>query len=309
MPKNIIIYPHVPVFNSNDGGLVVHYELAKVLKEYNQCVKIYASSGICSINPIFNDYYNNDFPIDNETIVIYCEGIQGNPLNAKYVVRWMLSELGQNVPYEHLNTWNKNELVYYFNSEKKLNDNPEKIGSIYKLLSILHLPPQAIQTNFETRINVCYTIRKAHYIHKNGIKYIHPENAFELIYNNHSLYEYIQVFNKFKYFICYDSLSFYIIISALCGCIPIVYPKDGLSKKDWINTTAVSEYCSIKGLDNLYGIAYGIEDIKYAEDTFHLVKEQWNDIIQFNKDRYIKPFLQDITKFEEMQNTIQNNFY
>ena len=88
-------------------------------------------------NSIFMNFYNNDFPIDDNCVVIYCEGTQGNPLNAKNVVRWMLSKLGQNVPYNWVDTWGKNELVYYFNSEKKIQNKPDKLGSIYKMLNVI----------------------------------------------------------------------------------------------------------------------------------------------------------------------------
>ena len=55
------------------------------------------------------------------------------------MIRWMLSELGKNVPYEHVNTWGKNELVYYYNSELKFNNFPERIGTIYKLLTTIYV--------------------------------------------------------------------------------------------------------------------------------------------------------------------------
>jgi hypothetical protein len=34
----------------------------------------------------------------------------------------MLSELGQNISKSNLESWNKNELVYYFNCEKKFDE-------------------------------------------------------------------------------------------------------------------------------------------------------------------------------------------
>ena len=42
-----------------------------------------------------NKYYNNDFNI-TEAIVIYPEIIRNNPLNSKYVVRWIMAPIGLN---------------------------------------------------------------------------------------------------------------------------------------------------------------------------------------------------------------------
>jgi hypothetical protein len=307
--KNLIIYTHMEDFNINDGGTVVQYYLAKILEErFNQNVRIYPSSGKKNIsNSLFTKYYNNDFPIDNDTVVIYCEGTIGNPLNAKYAVRWMLSELGQNVPKEWVDTWGKHELVYYFNSETKFTQYPEKNGNIYKLLSLLYINPSIKKYNYKIRDNYCYTIRKGFGIHKN-ITYIHPNNTFEIT-RQHTQDECIQFFNKYKYFISYDSLTFLSIIAALCGCISILYKKEGMTKKEWIETTAAAEYIKYKKLDNLYGIAYGLEDIKYAEDTLHLVKDQWIDITNYTINNTVKPFIDNINNFEHMINTISNNFY
>jgi len=307
--KNILIYTHMEVFNINDGGTVVQYYLAKILEEsFDQIVRIYSSSGKTDMsNPLFIKYYNYEFPIDENTIVIYCEGTIGNPLNAQYVVRWMLSELGQNAPREWLDTWGKDELVYYFNSELKFNKYPEKIGNTYKLLSLLYIKPDIKQTNYKERDQYCYTIRKGPDIHKNII-HIHPDNSFEITRQN-TQDECIVFFNNYKYFISYDSLTFLIIIAALCGCIPIVYKIEGLSKQEWIQTTAASEYIKSTGLDNLYGIAYGLEDIKYAEDTIHLVKDQWIDITNYLIKKTVMPFINDINNFNNNPNTILNNYY
>lgn len=306
--KNIIIYTHMNNFDFKAGGTVVQYLLAKTLEEYGQNVRIYSSSGIKIRNSIFEKYYKNDFPIDNNCVVIYCEGTQGNPLNAKYVVRWMLSKLGQNVPYDWVNTWNKNELVYYFNSEDKIKNEPNKLGNIYKLLNVIYINPYLTNLNLKNRKGTCFTIRKALETNGKKIMNVHPPNSFEVT-RNHTQIDYIKIFNKYKYFISYDSLTFLSVIAALCGCISIVIKVDGLSKNDWLNTTAVAKYLEISNEKILFGIAYGADDLENAINTIHLAKEQWNRIVQYSKENYVLPFIDDINNWDNNINTINNNFF
>lgn len=307
MQKNILIYTHMPKFSFTDGGTLCQYNLARMLDNLGETVRIYPTSGLIVENSVFNKFYKNDFPIDDNCVVIYCEGTPGNPLSAKNVVRWMLSVLGQNVPTDYLNTWGKNELVYHFNSEPRFYSNAENIGVIYKTLSSLYINPYLKQTNFGERTGVCYTTRKAHHIHKNGIHNVHPNNSLNI--TTQTQLECVEIFNKYKWFLSYDSNTFLTIMAALCGCISVVYKVDGLTKKDWIKTTAAAEYLTHNNLDNLYGIAYGYEDMQYAKETIHLVKEQWDDIVKFNIEKTIKPFISDINNFDTMQNTIFNNYF
>lgn len=305
---NILIYTHMPKFSFNDGGTVVQYLLAKALEEFGKNVRIYPSSNIKHNNPIYMKYYNNDFPIDDNCVVIYCEGTEGNPLNAPKVVRWMLSKLGQNVPYESVNTWDKNELVYYFNSEEKIAKNPDKLGNIYKLLSILFIHPLAINKNLPNREGTCFTIRKSLGVRGKKPLKVHPSGSLEIT-RNHSQLNCINIFNKHKYFISYDSLTFLSVISALCGCISIVVKVDGLTKEDWLNTTAAAEYLKEHGENTLYGIAYGADDLQNAIDTIHLAKEQWDRIINYMKNKYVPSFINDIENWNNNVNTIKSNFY
>jgi hypothetical protein len=306
MTTNIIIDLFDCRFDIKCGGITVQFELCKLLCELGMNAKIKSNFHIK--NHICNNYYNNEFPIDENVVAIYGETIKGNPLNAKNVIRWILAPLGFYFNYDTVNTWGKSDLVYYFNSEPKFYDNPEKLGSIYKFLNCFYINPYAKQTNFEKRTGICYTIRKAHQIHKGGFKMVHPSNSFE-IPGNYNQLRCIEVFNKYEWFMCYDSLTFYIIIAALCGCIPVVYKVDGLSKEQWIQTTAAAEYCRSNGINNLYGIAYGREDMKYAQDTIHLVKEQWDNILEFNREKTIVPFINDVNDFNNMQNTIEKNYF
>ena len=304
--KNIIIYPHLP-FNFSDGGTTVQYEMGKILTELGVDTKIFTSCGKTD-NSLFNNFTSDEHYDKEETIVIYCEGIQGNPLNAKYVVRWMLSELGKNVPIETHKTWSKTDLVYYFNEENKFETNPELVGTIYKTLTCIYINP--LITNFKnpSRKGYCHTFRKSFY-HKN-LRYAHPPNASLEITREHTQTDYINIFNKNEIFICYDPLTFLSIIAAMCGCISIVIKVEGIpSQLEWIQTTAVAQYAKENKIDKLYGIAYGVDDIGWARDTVHLVEEQWSKIKDFFKEKTIKPFLDDLKNIESLENTVENNYF
>ena len=301
---NILIYPHLP-YHEDDGGLNVMYNFAKMLDEMGKNARIFPTYGHIQ-NSVYNKYFINDFEIKN-SLVIYCEGTQGNPLNAPHVVRWMLSPLGTNVTLERGLSFGKGELVYYFNSELKFQKKPEWIGKIYKNLGLLCINSAVQNHNGPRNEEWCFTHRKS-YMHKTPITYIHPENAAEILRNN-SQEAYVHIFNHYTYFVSYDPLTFLTIIAGLCGCISIVYPMEGISKKEWVKMTAVHEYLEYKNLDYFYGVAYGIEDIEWAKATTHLMKEQWDDIIQYYKDKHIGSFLKDIENMEQMQNTVENNYY
>jgi hypothetical protein len=312
--KNVILYPHIP-FKINDGGVTVHYELARILDEYGVNVRIYNNYGIIN-NEIFNKYYENDFPIDDNTVVIYCEAIRGNPLNCKHVVRWILSptQKDQEESTSDEKLWGKEDLVYYFNSEKKIvdyleSDNPDR--NIYKFLASIYIHPEIKNRRFNSRSGYCHTIRKINYhFSKNEtpiIYYMHPHESIE-IDRSHNQDDYINIFNKCEYFVSYDPLTFLSIMASLCGCISIIYPIKNVTKKEWLKLTGIYTYFKDKNEYNLYGIAYGnsSEEIQYAQSTLDLVEEQWKDILKFNKENSILSFINDINDWSNMKNTSKN---
>ena len=301
--KNIIFYT-ISDFNFNCGGLVVQYELARNLYNLGVDVKIIAPNKIS--NPIFNNFYKGE-PINYEnTVVFYSEGINGNPLNATHVVRWLLAPLGLCSDLNVYKTYGKNDLVYYFHPEDKFINEAEKVGNIYKLLNLIYVNPLAKNNNLGKRIGTCYTLRKSHY-HKK-IQLVHPPNSFNVDSHSSQL-ELISHFNKYKYFISYDPLTFISVIAALCGCISIVKKVDGMSKDEWLKNTAFGDYIKDTGVTTIYGIAYGSDDLTNAIDTLHLVKQQVEDITDFMINKYVKSFINDMENYDNLTNRVKNIYY
>ena len=113
--------------------------------------------------------------------------------------------------------------------------------------------------------------------------------------------------NNHKIFISYDPLSFLTIIAALCGCISIICPIPNISKKDYFKKTPFYEYMVEKNIDSLYGIAYGNsdEEIKYAHDTLHLLKDLIYDFQKWSL-KYVYSFINNLINWELNTNTLLN---
>jgi hypothetical protein len=303
---NILVYTVCP-FNSTCGGLVVQYELCRIID--NMGINIRMSAPEHVPNNIFSKYYQNDFDLNN-TFVIYGERIEGNPLNAPYVMRWILAPLGICIYEDIYKTWGKNDLVYYFNYDQTFLNNEAMIGIKYKVLTSLHINPLIQNYNDPLRKGYCHTLRKSHY-HKT-LRYAHHPYSLE-IKRDDEFIDCITIFNKCKIFISYDPLTFLNIMAAMCGCISVVIKVDGITThSDWLKTTAVSSYTKENGIEKLYGIAYGISEIGWAKDTLHLVSQQWIDILEYCKNNTILPFLKDIedlTNLKNSSNTIQKIFF
>jgi len=308
----LIIYTRPLDFSC--GGIVALHNLAKCINDMKNpkiLAKLFIYNGLKYRNIFCENFASIEEAQDENAVVVYPEIINGNPLNCKKVIRWILLGLGKEMPIDHYKNWSKDDLVYYFNSESNFHEIYENDIKIHKMLSTLYINAEVICKNYKSRSGVCFSIRKAANIENmNNRKVIevHPPDSFEIT-REHTQLQCIEFFNNYKWFMCYDSLTFYIVIAALCGCVPVVYKVAGLDKKEWIQTTAAADYCKYKGIYNLFGIAYGQEDMKFAEETIHLAKAQWDDILKFNKEKTVVPFINDLENFKNQKNTVGSVFY
>jgi len=305
--KKILIYPHSE-FSEHDGGITVQYFLCKLLKDKNFDVKIFSKNSIS--NNIFSEY-TTTFDNDN-TIVLYCEGIDGNPLNAKHVVRWILSELGKNVPSDRYLSWGKDDLCYYFLSENKIKENPDKVGSIYKILTTIYLKPNTfINQRRPNRNGYCHIFRKSSY-HKNLVPF-HPPDSFDIAGNFKTYEDMVEFFNTYNYFICYDPASFLPWIAGLCGCIPILHKVENVSKEQFFTgngdtNSLLYTYYQTHPYSDYPGIAYGMEELDNAKNTIDLLPDVLMKQIEYTNNTCVNSFIEDIEHFEENKNTMANNF-
>lgn len=201
-------------------------------------------------------------------IVIYPEVVVGNPLNAKKVVRWLLHKPGFNNGGKI--DFGIDDLFFYYDKafdDSRYNKHPENHLHIVSQRSDVYKV-----TNDGTRKGSCYLLRKG-----GNREIVHDTKESNLI-DGLSHEKSAQVFNQVEYCISYDTYTMYNVYAAMCGCIPIIIPEDGISKDQW---QPVEE--------GRYGIAYGFDDIEYAKETRELLlkylekqeKESNESVIQF----------------------------
>lgn len=248
MKRKYIIYTYN--FDINVGGILVLYQLCHLLNELNENAFVWIEGG-----PPHVLYEQFNTPIASvqdleDAIVIYPEIVDGNPLGAVNVVRWLLHRPGFHTGNVN---FGRNELVFGYKKEfsgSGIEINEENILNIKYLMTDIYK-----QTNFESRSATCYMIKKG-----KSKKIVHNIDDSKLIDNlSHS--EVCKIFNESKFFISYDPYTFYSVYASLCGCISIVVPDENVAEEDWLSCEA-----------DRYGIAYGFDDIEYALETKPLME-------------------------------------
>jgi len=187
-----------------------------------------------------------------DAIVVYPEVTKGNPLGATNVVRWLLHK-----PKFHTGhaEFGNSELYFYFQDAF---DDPSLLLNCGGRLTILeYFLDNYQQRNFGPRNGTCYIIRKG--ITRRDL----PNTSNLFVVDNLSHRELADIFNKFEYCVSYDFHTLYTSYAALCGCIPIIVPIDGVLKEEW------------QPIEELrYGLAYGSDDVEFAINTRHLLIEK-----------------------------------
>lgn len=263
-----LFYIFNPVWEQ--GGTMVMHELSRILCELGEDVYLTITETKLPENPskIVSQEEAFQLASQDDCVTIYPEIISGNPLGAKHVVRWVLYYPGgHGVGDVH---YHESEYVFTYHNRFVKN-------TVYESAPILKIFQSRADKFFDMnkqRTQDAVLIRKGRFNNFDEMKRRHVDPYMNILnkntivvdsfINNVSGFEQLnEIFNEFRYFVSFDSISHYSVLAALAGCISIVVPTDGVSKEQW-KADFKTHSC---------GIAYGFDDLHWAMTTYHKTRE------------------------------------
>lgn len=214
----------------------------------------------------WNKFYWTPFGYNPErTVTIYTQITWGNPMNTIHNVRWVLHDYET----DQWETFGDDEYVCNFGTFKVPEETKQTKLTIFDY-------------KFDKFYNTNNPNRKgfAHIIHKNtpewGLDFLKQFGSVEIPhYNGQKDLDYLlDEYNKYEYVMTFDDKSYYTTAAALCGTKSIILnPNKDLTP---------NEYRSLNPIQ-MCGVAYGFDDIKWANDTIGLVRQNLLQLEQKDK--------------------------
>jgi len=283
----------IVAIKDNCGGAIVLHALCKHLISMDIDAKIFylnswcrsdksfplvfIYSGLVSIKDTLQKLYNKIRNIEStkqvsmkcprkylpvidkkNTIVVYPEIVSGNFLRAKNVVRWLLFH-NHNYKREGDKTIGYDKGDLFFCYRDIFND--ETLNPECRKLTITHFDLDTYKRyNFGERKGKCYVIRKG--IGRDDL----PKTFDGPVIDDLPEKEKVKIFNECEYCISYDTQTAYSKIAALCGCISVVVPEEGKTRRDYRTPN-----------DYDYGEAFGFDEseVEYAKSTAYKALEEY----------------------------------
>lgn len=292
------IIVNTPGYRETTGGTIVMHYLVDRLRHFGLEAYVYpwvdesehvdalsqgeeifdsgASERYCEyrLNPHFNTSIAT-FKDLKRCIAIYPLRVKKNPLQAETVVRWHIYRKSLIPEAEFSN----NEIDFYFNEafyEGSGQFDKRRLLRLGYFLSEYYDEAKGGDRNSD-----CYMIRKGTSYSEESMKLI-PKNAIKLDGCSHS--EIARIFKRCKHFYSFDLYTAYEHYAAVCGCIPIVIPRPGMSKFQWRSSE-----------EERYGTAYGVEDVDWAVNTRTKLLELQKDAREYEMET-VKDFANFIAR-------------
>lgn len=216
------------------------------------------------------------YPTD-KTISIYPQITRGNPYNTEHVSRWILYHTEK--PIEDM--YGENDIYFNYGNFETFRTVPDR-----KLTVFNYYFDKLYITNEGSRKGFC------HLSHKNtppdGHELFKTFNSFNLEnWKTSGAFDYLrEQFNKYEYFLTYDQKSFFTLAATLCGCKAIIL-NPGPSYEQQENAFCFSENYGktmtpteyrLKNPIQMYGIAYGLDDISWANKTIKFSRDYLHEL-------------------------------
>lgn len=220
------------------------------------------------ITETFGEGWRNNFSWEgfgfnlNNTVSIFPQTTYGNPFNTIHNVRWVLHDYSQ----EQWDTYDSNDVIFNYGTFKV----PE---------GTTQLPLTVFDYNFDKFYNTHNPNRKGfgHIIHKNtpdwGLDFLKNLGSIEIPHHNgkQEINYLLDEFNKYEYVLTFDDKSYYTTAAALCGAKSVILnPNKDITPLEY----------KVKNPIQMFGVAYGFDEIGWANDTIELVKE---NLLQLEK--------------------------
>jgi hypothetical protein len=268
MEKTFLIYMNS--FDPSSGGQVAMHKLCHDIRSLGRTAYITSRATHYKLNsPFLGD---NAIPIE-DCVVIYPEIVHGNPINANNVVRWILNTPGKCAGVGDGFYQNKkdNDLIFKYSSFFHYD------GQIDGHMRCSFIDYDIFKNTNQTRdISECFLVKKGgmanQYHSNNAVNLAHYESDWEAA---------AELLNRCETFYCYDNECFWVTLAALCGCTVVVIPNTNLSSAEWKDHFPF----------NKYGIAFGLNELEWANNTKHLVLQ--NCLDQQNNDLKSVQFMID----------------
>ena len=275
-----------PMYRETSGGSIFLHELVHALRARGEDAAVVPMAPVyrrrlvkrlvSAVKP--SAYATNpdlDTPVERKpditpnTVVMYPEMVQGNPLGAAHVARWLLYTPGKRHPY----SFTENEMFFRVD---EFADLPELTGGAPDLF-MWKVNRTYRNENRPGRKGACFIVRKW----MDGPRHPVTENAIQIDGMTHE--EVNDVFNRCDTFYSYDDATMYSQYAAIAGCLSVVIPSGDGSRDHLLANHMLGRY----------GIAYGFEDekIAHARATAHLVQgllEEREAAGQATVDRFIE---------------------
>lgn len=313
MSTEIVYFVFAPPYNENVGGHIALHKLCDLINQQGkQCflvpwfqnneisvlnwqaslrqtlTQLSHYENICKQpekfyprNPNFNTpvYQGpvNEISKYRNAVVVYPEVVNGNPLNAKNVARWLLHDPGFHTGKIN---FSKGEVQFrysdYFDPIISRN-----IDVAPNILNVVHIPWDLYTPTNENmkRQGTAYAIRKG-----KGKTLVHDLNDSVCI-DGKSHSEISQIFKRVTAFISYDTETFYNSLAVISGANSIVIPDPPSS--------------NARPIEN--GIAYGFDDLTRALQTRNKLIEKLQ-----SQERNCSKNVSDFISFWESKINIRN---
>ena len=319
--KKYTLVIYTPKLEMWCGGLVGLYHSVKMFNESDH--PLFQAKVYCFLDDPFQNQFTDQFvrrqdTSQEETIAIYPETIRGNPLNVKYVVRWILLELGMETPIDIARTtWGPNNLVYHW----------EPIVSRKQLtmpwINPVLLPDDKNIIPIDERTKTCFIFKKAFlYIPDiNRVKF-HPDDSISM---DGKLPEDVTPYLKeCRHFYTYDVYTAFIYFAVMNGCVSIVLPHPDKTEEEYLSNLKLNRNGKLNKLGIV--VAHHPNDQEWMRKESERAEEDIRSggakefmLTLFGDDGTLDEFFKDMEKYVEtnprsdkpslFENTVKSEYW